>query len=432
MPRKSKKARSQSKRKTQKKPRKKSSKKYERKTQTQTNITRQDKNYTIDITHTTDNIKPIGTTTSNINVEVPIGKDMTLYQYLFPGIPGYETNYLKIDQNGNIKKFAWENFPPKTKEQKIKYCNYIKENLNIETCNIDDYIDDLRHIPGDLADDELWMLDHYVITKIKKNIVYILSTKFGQKYVEFFNKNIVLHRGFYSKFLHVISGINSILKNFQYKDDFDIVYSGGELIFFIKDGKPVEYNRKVFVELALYLYNIVKNDSELVKIYAEQRKILTDIHMERFGKNKNENEKFDHPLILIISALFSTIGQKYNLTTIQCDLNWNLKNNFGGVSFLATSDLGNKYNGRSHEETHIHEFTVNILLDSGVYPDLLSTFDEYGNYIITTTFGASTVYNELDEKYNDGKKQMRLYNKLYKFLLKADASKYEHSHKHSH
>lgn len=167
-----------------------------------------------------------------------------------------------------------------------------------------------------------------------------------------------------------------LLSNFDYKDYFHIENELGFMKLSVKTSIDADTQRGIVLELIKYLYRTVMNNPILRGAYDENQRTLLRYHYI---------EQFDHPSVLVTSALLSTITRQYGFVTYQSNSDWsNTKNIDFWITFQSLNNIGPEYFNRIRFEREDKEFVwrqqiFTILSDTN---RIKSGFDSKGEYIV--------------------------------------------------
>jgi hypothetical protein len=342
---------------------------------------------------------------------------------LFENLPDLESKYGKLDKNNQvidyekkhqeyIEKKLNEFDKSEIKESHNSYNEYINDLFDIKDVDITKFLKPHEvkqtYIEYQRDPDSALLINQYLKRNIKEKIAQLLKQKYNLQDATS-SDGIIIYQSNWGKYYNIVCKVTYLLRDFKYKDAFKFDWGDYEAFMTIKNNYNLEEKRNIVKKLAEYLFNIVQNDTTLKNIYIHNKNT-------QFIEFHNK-EKFDNPLILILCALFSTIGEKSGFETRSSDLNWNADDDeFFNISFAV-------YTGRT-AETYATEFKIDkiqneirtLLIEAKVFPFLTISHNRQGDGVIGSIFELSGLRGSelIDE---DEKKELKSYYQLMTYLI---------------
>ncbi len=172
--------------------------------------------------------------------------------------------------------------------------------------------------------------------------------------------------------------LSYILRNFGYNDFIKYTTNDIYIDLSLKDGLNADQQRGIILELIKYVYQLVSSNETLVNLYRELQPKFIAYHT---------SENFDHPSILVLSTLLSTLIQPYGIQTYQSNIDWTDQNNIGFyITFKPLSEFGTEYNDvvrweRQGKEKDWRQ-NINNILNNAQTQLIKSGFSENGEYVV--------------------------------------------------
>ncbi len=221
-------------------------------------------------------------------------------------------------------------------------------------------------------------------TALKKVLYKMLANSLKRNFPEsYYDGSIVIiydNKELKAQSCQSMGILSYILANFPYKNNLNFTTEDVYLNLTLKSGLTADEQRGIIMELIKYLYQIVINDDRLRLLYSQMQQKFLEYHNE---------EEFDHPSILILSTLLSTILQQYGVQTYDSNLDWYNSDYVDlYIIFFPISRIGSEYTDPIHFKRDTLESTwrneiINTLNHYKI-EHIKSGYDKNGRYVIAT------------------------------------------------